>query len=69
MALMPILIAGSYLFGMGLVMASMKWVGTPMEKEPSKDLKVRHSSRNMSKVFATCACLMVSLFGNYLMLI
>jgi hypothetical protein len=48
MALMPILIAGSYLFGMGLVMASMKWVGTPMEKEPSKDLKVRQSSRNMS---------------------
>jgi hypothetical protein len=33
MSLIPILIAGSYLFGMGLVMASMKWVGTPEEKE------------------------------------
>jgi hypothetical protein len=33
MSLIPILIAGSYLFGMGLVMASMKWFGTSEEKE------------------------------------
>jgi hypothetical protein len=33
MTLMPIIIAGSYLFGVGLVMAGMKWVGTPKEKE------------------------------------
>jgi hypothetical protein len=48
MTLMPILIASSYLFGVGLVMAGMKWVGTPKEKELSKDLKVRHSTQMIS---------------------